>query len=189
MRILRVADYKSIPWKNGGGITREIFVFPPASDLDNFGWRISMATVSKDGAFSELKCVDRSLCVLQGAGVTLSIPDYPVATISQDGDPISFSGDTGADACLLDGEITDLNVMTRRGRFWHRLDRVTFHDRLALRTTKSFRLVVAISPCQISHGRYSLAPFDSLLIEPYEASVNLSAGHRGSVLVAEVGET
>ncbi len=41
-----------MPWKNGGGETAEIAVFPPSADLSEFGWRISMATVSSDGPFS-----------------------------------------------------------------------------------------------------------------------------------------
>jgi environmental stress-induced protein Ves len=38
--------------------------------------------------------------------------------------PIHFPGDTPTSARLLAGEIIDLNVMTRRGRFEHRLQRI-----------------------------------------------------------------
>ena len=42
----------------------------------------------------------------------------------QDRTPVSFGGETPTSAQLLAGEITDLNVMTRRGRFNHRLTRI-----------------------------------------------------------------
>ncbi|WP_431460998.1 HutD family protein, partial [Klebsiella pneumoniae] len=33
MRILRAADYRSMPWKNGGGVTTEIAVSPAGAGL------------------------------------------------------------------------------------------------------------------------------------------------------------
>ena len=46
MKILRNKDHRRMPWKNGGGETTEIAVFPPQADLSAFGWRVSMATVA-----------------------------------------------------------------------------------------------------------------------------------------------
>ena len=39
MRILRGADYKRMPWKNGGGETVEIAVSPEGAALSDFDWR------------------------------------------------------------------------------------------------------------------------------------------------------
>ena len=39
-------------------------------------------------------------------------------------DPVGFAGDIPTSARLTAGEITDLNVMTRRSRFSHRLRRI-----------------------------------------------------------------
>ena len=53
MRILRAADYRRMPWKNGSGETVEVAVFPPGASIDDFDWRISIATVAaENGAFS-----------------------------------------------------------------------------------------------------------------------------------------
>ncbi len=41
--------------------------------------------------------------------------------LGRQSEPLSFAGDTPTTARLLDGAITDLNVMTRRGRFSHRV--------------------------------------------------------------------
>ncbi len=51
MQILRASDHRVMPWKNGGGSTTEIAVFPIDSGLDAFDWRVSMATVAADGPF------------------------------------------------------------------------------------------------------------------------------------------
>jgi environmental stress-induced protein Ves len=52
MDVLRLSDYKRMPWKNDGGVTLEIAVLPSASSAGDFDWRISMATVAADGPFS-----------------------------------------------------------------------------------------------------------------------------------------
>jgi len=46
MRILRSPDHKRMPWKNGGGETVEVAVFPPEAGLGDFAWRVSMASVA-----------------------------------------------------------------------------------------------------------------------------------------------
>jgi environmental stress-induced protein Ves len=43
MRVLRAADRIAMPWKNGGGVTREVSAYPPGADMDSFEWRISLA--------------------------------------------------------------------------------------------------------------------------------------------------
>ena len=45
MRLLRAATHRRMPWKNGAGVTTEIAVFPESAGLDDFEWRLSMATV------------------------------------------------------------------------------------------------------------------------------------------------
>ena len=36
-------DYHTMPWKNGGGSTTELAIFPAGANLDNFVWRLSTA--------------------------------------------------------------------------------------------------------------------------------------------------
>lgn len=123
MRILRRENYRLTRWKNGGGETAEIAVFPDSAGLDDFGWRISMATVASDGPFSGFPDVDRSLSVLEGAGIVLDVKGHAPATLTPASHPFAFAADAAASACLLGGAITDLNVMTRRGRFTHKVER------------------------------------------------------------------
>ena len=122
MKIVRAADCRTTPWKNGGGETTEIAVAPVGASFDDFDWRISMARVASDGPFSEFAGIDRSLAVATGRGLALTIGDAAVV-LDGTSEPVRFAGDTPTSARLLAGPITDLNVMTRRGRFDHRLQR------------------------------------------------------------------
>jgi uncharacterized protein len=124
VRIIRANDCKTTPWKNGGGSTIEIAVGPANASLEAFDWRVSMARVASDGRFSDFAGIDRTLAIVKGDGLVLTIGDDAPMTLSSEAEPVSFPGDTPTSARLTTGEITDLNVMTRRGRFRHRLLRV-----------------------------------------------------------------
>jgi uncharacterized protein len=125
MRIIRAGDCRTTPWKNGGGSTTEIAAGPEGASLDTFDWRVSMARVASDGPFSDFPGIDRTLAVIKGAGMLLSIRSNAPVMLSSGTEPVSFAGDTPTSARLTEGEIIDLNVMTRRGRFSHRLLRIT----------------------------------------------------------------
>ena len=72
MQVLRAENYRRMPWKNGGGETTEIAVFPAGAGLDDFDWRVSMARVESSGPFSVFPGIDRTLAILEGEG------HYPV---------------------------------------------------------------------------------------------------------------
>jgi environmental stress-induced protein Ves len=124
VRIIRAKDCQTTLWKNGGGSTTQIAAGPAGSSLETFDWRISMAHVASDGPFSDFPGIDRTLAVVKGSGMVLTIGTSAPVTVSSGTDPVSFSGDVPTSARLVAGEITDLNVMTRRGRFGHRLLRI-----------------------------------------------------------------
>lgn len=125
MKIIRASTCRTTPWKNGGGSTTEIAVEPPDASLENFDWRISMARVASDGPFSGFDGIDRTLAVVRGNGLVLTIGGNAPVTLEPASDPLPFPGDVTTSARLVSGEITDLNVMTRRQRFSHRLQRIT----------------------------------------------------------------
>lgn len=123
-----IASLSAAPWKNGGGVTREIVCSPPGAGMEGFDWRVSIATIDKPGPFSAFAGVDRVIMLLDGAGVRLR---------SQDGRfdhrldvrhaPFAFSGDVALDCELLGGASTDFNVMSRRGHL--RTDVRVLHER------------------------------------------------------------
>ncbi|MEK6216352.1 MAG: HutD family protein, partial [Boseongicola sp.] len=122
MQVRRAADYPVIPWKNGGGETREIAVFPPEAGIEDFDWRISMATVAENGLFSVFDGIDRTLFILEGDGVELSFGGDNVETIGAKGH-LSFPADVPAHAKLRGEAVVDLNIMSRRSRGYHRANK------------------------------------------------------------------
>jgi environmental stress-induced protein Ves len=99
-----------MPWANGRGTSFEV-----ASDRNESGewtWRLAMAPVNEDGAFSRIECVNRFLAVVQGNGMLLSVDRKKLQC--QPMQVVRFRGDAITDAVLTDGPITDINLMIRR---------------------------------------------------------------------------
>ncbi|MEO8119861.1 MAG: HutD family protein, partial [Rhodoferax sp.] len=88
-----------MPWKNGGGSTREIVCQPPGADMDNFDWRVSIATIAANGPFSVFVGVDRVIMLLDGAGVRLHAADID-HKLDTPGAPFAFAGDVALDCEL-----------------------------------------------------------------------------------------
>jgi len=120
MKKITTAQYRSMPWKNGAGTTIEMAVFPENAFIQNFDWRVSRAAVMINGVFSHFEGIDRSLALLKGQGMRLDI-DHVVQQVDANNNIAVFSGDATTDAELLNGPITDFNLMTRRARCSHRL--------------------------------------------------------------------
>ena len=104
--IIRQGDLVETPWKNSGGITRNI-----AEDLDEVGtlWRLSMADVDRDGAFSKFPGPTRILTIVRGDGMVLHGPDADMqAHFAQ---PVRFAGGVPIRATLTQGPIRNFNLM------------------------------------------------------------------------------
>jgi uncharacterized protein len=108
---LKLADCPFVPWRNGGGRTQELLMWPRVSD-----WlvRVSVAEIEADGPFSSFGGTDRCFAVLDGAGVVLSLPQGDVRLTANDG-AVSFAGEAAPMCRLIDGPTRDLNLMVRRG--------------------------------------------------------------------------
>ncbi len=66
LRVLRASERQALPWKNGGGVTREVIAHPPGSDLTHFEWRVSIAEIHGAGPFSRFPGIERRMAVLEG---------------------------------------------------------------------------------------------------------------------------
>jgi environmental stress-induced protein Ves len=162
MRIIRAADCKVMPWKNGGGTTTEIAVAPEGASLGDFDWRISMAHVGADGPFSSFPGIDRTLCVLSGNGIRLAFSDGEVVMLERASGPHFFAADRAVDGQLIDDAIDDLNVMTRRGRWRHRVERLSGEG--SLPASEGLLVLVARKGDWLVNG-VSLAAGDSAILD------------------------
>lgn len=104
------------PWKNGGGVTRELVCWPAGAGLDTFDWRISIASIAGSGPFSAFPGIARTIMLLDGDGVRLRAAGGIDHRLDTPLVPFSFSGDVPLDCDLLGGPSNDFNVMARRDR-------------------------------------------------------------------------
>ncbi|WP_156318531.1 HutD family protein [Rhizobium sp. AAP43] len=129
IRLQRFGDHRVMPWKNGLGVTREVIAHPSGSDASDFLWRISLATVNGSGPFSPFPGIDRTIAVMAGEGMRLTVDGVVRTPLTTDTDPFSFSGDAVVQADSLGGETLDLNVMTRRGLWRHTMQRLSLPEK------------------------------------------------------------
>ncbi|MHC6591944.1 HutD/Ves family protein [Arthrobacter sp. C152] len=113
MQIIRFAELQAEPWRNGGGVTREIA--QQASADGGWDWRVSIADVTKAGDFSAFPGMERVVTVVEGDLLLLSVDgaDQPVERYR----PYRFDGGAATSAKLPTGDIRNLNVITRTGAF------------------------------------------------------------------------
>ena len=108
---LTPADYTRQPWKNGRGITTELWRLERDGQLLV---RLSRAAVVEDGPFSLFPGIERNLTVLSGPGFRLTGAgiDLRCAPLV----PVAFPGDVQVFASETDGQQSeDFNVMTAKG--------------------------------------------------------------------------
>ncbi|MFT4102352.1 MAG: HutD family protein [Burkholderiaceae bacterium] len=141
-RAFALADLAPQPWRNGRGLTREILV-RAASD-GGWDWRVSVADIDKDGAFSTFDGVDRAAALLRGPGLVLA-GDARSADVVFDriGAVRRFAGETALRARLHGAPARLFNVMTRRGAAAECLEPRTDAGELALGDAEAAVLFVA----------------------------------------------
>jgi uncharacterized protein len=114
--IIRTSDLAVTRWKNGGGQARELAAYPSDSGYDDFRWRVSIADIECDGPFSDYPGIDRTIVLLDGAGMLLR--SGPIGTLLHTLDekykPFDFVGEEKIEATLIDGAALDFNLLVRR---------------------------------------------------------------------------
>lgn len=111
--MMEVDAQLAVPWKNGGGVTRNLAIEPETASFDNFIWRVSIADMAQSGEFSLFPGVDRIIVLLSGNGMILESDARFV--LNTKFEPHTFRGEEAIRATLIDGPARDFNVMVRRG--------------------------------------------------------------------------
>jgi uncharacterized protein len=172
--LLRCAHLVPAPWKNGGGVTREIAAWPAAgAALDDFAWRASLADIARAGTFSCFAGVDRTLVLADGAGLRLDEAQAeghaPRAThaLERPLDVARFAGEAAIDARLAGGPVRVFNLMVRRGAARGALDvwREAGRRRVGAQTVllHAVEAEVEVSVAGMAFAR--LAPGDTLRVD------------------------
>ncbi len=186
--LIPFAGLSPVPWKNSGGSTTEIAIGPPDSGFEDFDWRVSLATIEKDGAFSAFPGVDRTLALVEGHGMTLEIDGEP--TLVTDTEPVvAFDGSSQVIAKLSRGGSTDFNAMTRSERCYH-----TFGRRRLSGDSSTFVARADVTVLFLAEGdalelrnekeRIGMVRYDAVVLEP-GSTWRLEAG-QGMIYIVDV---
>jgi len=110
LRIVELGSIEPTSWKNGGGTTRDLLVWP-----DPAAWqlRISVAAIERDGSFSDFGGIERWFAVVEGAGVALQLGGTR-REVRRGAPPLRFDGALAPMCWLLDGPTSDLNLLVPR---------------------------------------------------------------------------
>lgn len=148
--IVPLAGIPSQPWRNGGGVTRELLAWPASGDWQV---RISVADVSADGPFSLFQGIERGFAVLEGEGVALSLPGR-VHRQTPASEPLLFDGGEPVHCELLGGATRDFNLMAPPGK--GRLRRVRGSQAIATRKPVLLAAYAHAQGAQLKFGTQAL---------------------------------
>jgi environmental stress-induced protein Ves len=126
--VIPASHYRRERWRNQLGWTREIYRSGPGGPDEDAGqdwdWRLSIAEIECDAAFSPFPGIDRVLVLLSGNGLRLRFDDGETVELQPPHDKHRFAGERAVSGELVDGATHDFNLMWRRDRIaaelWHR---------------------------------------------------------------------
>lgn len=111
LNIIPASSFKTVPWKNGKGETTELAINPTGT-LDNFQWRLSIASVIENGVFSDFSGYMRNLVLIEGDSITLIHDDSKIDKLTKILDFATFYGGCQTLGKLTNGAIKDFNIIT-----------------------------------------------------------------------------
>ena len=173
-QLVRLDEVPASPWRNGGGVTRELLAWPQAAD---WTCRLSVAEVTQDGPFSRFDGVQRWFAVLDGAGVRLGL-DGQWVDLRPDSAPFGFDGAVPVDCRLLTGPTRDFNLMVRQPLGPALMRRIKGEWSTTLKTTKIIAIYSITTGAEARFGLKTTAlPAGCLAwqLVPAGADVGLSA--------------
>ncbi len=176
---LRPADYKTMPWKNGGGTTTELMAESNGASA-GYDWRLSIASVTASGPFSDFSGYDRSIMLVEGNGFSLEFAEAGTHHLVRGFVPLRFDGAWQTNCTLIDGPVKDFNLIARKN-VHAVLDvlRVTGTETVALSRTTVLHLFRG----QVAAADRNLVGGDSLRIDDASGPLELVAT-RPSILAA-----
>jgi environmental stress-induced protein Ves len=140
--IIEPASFRAMPWRNGLGTTIELLK-QDLPDGEGFAWRLSMADVTTNGAFSNFSGYQRTLLLLEGNGLTLDC-DGANHRLEKPLQSARFGGDDQTFATLHDGPVKDFNIMVQRQHCSARVSSAQHPDESVLNVDGDILLIYAV---------------------------------------------
>ena len=159
--IVHLADVAATPWRNGGGVTRELAVSPAQAEWQ---WRMSVAEVASSGPFSRFDGITRWFAVLAGAGVVLNVrtpcdsgePGSSEHRLTVNEPPLCFDGGASTDCQLIHGPTQDFNLMVRDSALPARMMRVRTNTQSVVIATKTIAVYAVDSGASVQFNEEEL---------------------------------
>ena len=161
---LPASGYRVMPWKNGQGVTREIAREPRAGE--DFLWRLSIAEVTASGDFSLFPGYDRTITLIEGAGMRLVFEEAPEKRIERRFEPFDFNGDWFCHCKLIGGPVRDFNLMVDRKRARGRTEAVRLSGPPLEQSVAAGWLFVYCAEGALSAGGFAAEAGDTIRLGP-----------------------
>jgi uncharacterized protein len=174
------ANFRHMPWKNGGGVTIDIAVamlpgFTPGG-WDGIIWRFSRTAIVTPGAFSDLSGYDRELALVSGEGLVLETTAGEI-DVRRPFKPVHFAGETKIVSRLEAGPVEVVNLIGDRSRvsialscLWGGVEIACLAGVYIIYAATSGEVAIDGKPCEIAGGH----------------AVRIDAGH-GFALESQTG--
>ncbi len=188
--VIRSGQYRVMPWKNGMGTTKELYIAPEGSTLEkeDFLWRLSSADVSAGGPFSSFSGYHRALFLLSGDGMDLTVDGEEVSLAL----PFSFTefdGEIPVTCSLHGGPVTDFNIVVRKDALsfsYEFLDQVGGGISLLLAGDTTVLLCLEGAATISGAAQEDLGTMDLLILGDYPSGAPLRVGSRSESKVLRI---
>jgi len=171
-KLIPFASLVPVPWKNGTGNMTDIAAGPPGAQTHAFDWRISLATITQDSAFSLFPGVDRTLALVEGQGMVLDVDDgsrFVLGAPGEEDTVVEFDGESAIRATLNGGATLDFNVMTRRAVCRHKFGRrrLSGNSQFSARGSHSLLFLAEGESLSVSSEleRIGMVRFDAIMFD------------------------
>ncbi|HXA46715.1 MAG TPA: HutD family protein [Burkholderiaceae bacterium] len=182
MKLIAYDSLTATPWKNGGGITRELACYPVGASMSDFIWRVSIADVSASGPFSSFPGIDRVITLLDGDGMQLHFEHGAQRPLVDKLAPYAFRGEDKVDAQLIGSPSRDFNLMTRRNVAHGKVEVRRTAGVIDLRLSSSL-LFCAHGEWQTSVAEQPLQQGDTLMIDARDGDAIITPKNADSALL------
>lgn len=173
MKRLPQSERVSKSWKNGRGVTEDL-----VAEVDeltgDFLWRISIASIDRDSAFSEFQGSDRLLMPLSSEGLRLEIDG--MSALIPEHHVVAFAGESGVAAVDVRQPGRDLNVMIDRTFGRASLISLAVAERLLVKCRGNETTVVISLAGKLDLGDTILRNNDAILLTAGEAALIKGTG-------------
>ncbi len=182
IKIISPDQFKTIPWKNGLGQTTELAI-SPAGTLDDFDWRLSIASVVENGLFSDFSGYQRQLVLLDGGGIKLTHDERQVDELVEPLSMAIFDGSCQTVGELINGPIHDFNVMSKQNSYKAEVN--TYSQQQTIKTDGSLLcfFYAAFEHLQIKMGGQIIQLPEGHLLQIKESSTEATIIGSGFIVI------